>query len=56
MWQVIIKIVEKLACRHEWEIIHHVEHEKTDQWGRVMPQTRLLMVCKHCGKIKKVKI
>jgi hypothetical protein len=56
MWQVIIKIVEKLACRHEWEIIHQVEYEKTDQWGRVMPQTRLLMVCKHCGKIKKVKI
>ena len=56
MWKVIISIVEKLACKHEWEILLQKDVEKNDQWGRHLPQTHFLMKCTKCGKLKKMKI
>lgn len=54
MWQVLIKIVEKFACKHEWvTIIDEVEQNGCPNSGGVSHH-RLLLKCKRCGKIKKV--
>lgn len=50
MWQVLIKLVEKWACRHEWE--HWQEVNVTSDLGRYQIHH---FVCKKCGKFKRVK-
>jgi hypothetical protein len=52
MWEVLIKIVEKFACKHEWVIIVD-EHEKSPLVNNVDVH-KLLLKCKCCGKLKKV--
>ena len=52
MWQVLIKIVEKFACKHEWVTI--VDEYETSVMNNNIRQHKLLMKCKRCGKIKKI--
>lgn len=53
MWQALIKLVEKWACRHEWEKID--EWTETDQYrNSISSYDYALYVCKKCGKFKKV--
>lgn len=54
MWQVLIKIVEKFACKHEWVTI--VDEYETSVMNNNIRQHKLLMKCKRCGKIKKIVI
>ena len=44
MWKVLIKIVEKWACMHDWEIMTSTHYIDRD---------RHLLRCKKCGKLKK---
>lgn len=47
MWQALIKLVEKWACKHEW-------HLRTEIYENF--HTRQVWVCWKCGKIKKIKL
>lgn len=56
MWKTFVKILEKRACNHDWEIIHQKDYEDqepTSKWseGR-KAHTRIVMLCKKCGKIE----
>ena len=46
MWKALIKLVEKWACRHEWE--HWQEVNVTSDLGRYQIHH---FVCKKCGMI-----
>lgn len=52
---IIRRILEKVACCHEWNII-----AKYDKYGSNSSQrpykTTILFYCKKCGKMKKVVI
>ena len=54
MWQVLIKIVEKFACKHEWVIIIDETEQNRYPAGGGVSHHRLLLKCKRCGKLKKV--
>ena len=41
---VIKSLFEKLACKHEWELLAKTEY---------IDGYRMLFVCKKCGKMKK---
>lgn len=55
MWETIIKILQKKACHHDWEIILQKDYEdKESSWtkdGR-NAHTRIVLMCKKCGKLK----
>ena len=53
MWQALIKLVEKMACRHEWEKIEEWTETGQDKYG-IHCYDYALYVCKKCGKFKKV--
>lgn len=59
MWKTIIKIVEKLACSHDWEILYKKDYEdkeRTERWsdnGR-SAHTRMVIKCTKCGKLKTI--
>lgn len=56
MWKTLIKILEKKACNHDWEIIHEKFYEDKapmTKWGDGRgAHTRMLLVCKKCGKLE----
>ncbi len=48
------KIIDKLFCCHEWETIKEAEFYED---GYDSPSyTTLLLCCKKCGKLKKVRL
>ena len=53
MKQALIKLLEKWACCHDWE-----SHNKTDVYASAtskMPyKTKETLICKKCGKIKRI--
>lgn len=49
MWQALIKLVEKWACTHEWEMWSETRVRSFNDY------TIYHFVCKKCGKFKKVK-
>lgn len=51
MKECIKRFLDKWLCCHEWETYAKVDVE-TDLGGRY---TRYILICKKCGKIKKVK-
>lgn len=55
MWQALIKLVEKWACRHEWENYRTTKsyENASDKFPWKVEHT---LICKKCGKIKKIEI
>lgn len=51
MKEVIINLINKWACCHEWELIKE-QRVHTDLGGSYIS---LIFVCKKCGKFKKLK-
>lgn len=47
MWQALIKLVEKWACMHKWEVIRTTLYAHCNKH---------LLKCMECGKIKKIKL
>ena len=56
MWKTLVKILEKRACNHDWEIILQKDYEDqapTSKWDDARKaHTRIVMMCKKCGKIE----
>ena len=50
MWQALIKLIEKWACCHEWELWREQQVESYGDRYKVFH-----FVCKKCGKFKRVK-
>lgn len=51
MKEILKKLIDKWCCHHEWEIWRKVDVE--GDWGNTW--TVYHLVCKKCGKLKKVK-
>lgn len=47
MKKTIIEIFEKLACKHEWEILRTTEY---------VDCYKHLLVCKKCGKVRTIRV
>lgn len=56
MFKAIAKLLEKRACHHEWDIVHQRDYddlEPKSKWDTSRKaHTRMVMVCKKCGKIE----
>lgn len=51
MWKALIKLVEKWACCHEWELWRTVNVQGAcDDYYQMHH-----FVCKKCGKFKRIK-
>lgn len=55
MWKALIKLVEKWACCHEWENRHITRSYKND-YDKMPSKVELTLICKKCGKIKKIEM
>lgn len=47
------KLLEKLSCCHEWEIFKEFRMTRMEACG-ICNEVKRIMVCKNCGKIKKI--
>lgn len=57
MWKALIKLVEKWACGHKWKEFRETSiagynHKEGDLPERI----DITMICKECGKIKKISV
>ena len=56
MWEAIVKILQKKACHHDWEIILQKDYEdkpSENKWRESRnAHTRIVLMCKKCGKLK----
>lgn len=55
MWQALIKLVEKCACCHKWEL-HRRMSTYDDYSGNRPSKVEETLICQKCGKIKKIKL
>lgn len=46
----ILQLIKRIFCRHQWVMIHWVEHAPTS-YGTFAYKLKLVKVCKKCGKI-----
>jgi len=53
MWQIIKRILLKRACYHEWELYKEVNVVNDSGQNVRFEHT---MLCKKCGKFKKIKM
>lgn len=55
MWKALIKLVEKLACCHDWEL--HRRMNTYDEYSVNKPwKIEETLICQKCGKIKKIQL
>ena len=55
MWKALIKLVEKWSCCHEWEL--HRRMSTYDEFSGDKPcRVEETLICKKCGKIKKIRL
>lgn len=53
MWQALIKLVEKWACRHEWDVVDSKDYENIHTFYAAQNEHRnILLRCTKCGKLK----
>ena len=53
MRQALIKIVEKWACMHEWEVVDSKNYEHIHTFSINQNECRnILLRCAKCGKLK----
>lgn len=50
---MIKKLIEKWTCKHEWEEFYRRELYWFD-WEKRPYKTKITLICKKCGKIKKI--
>ena len=53
MKDILNKLLEKWLCKHDWVLFKHIEEYYDDKDDIIGHQ--YILVCKKCGKIKKVK-
>ena len=58
MWKTIIKILEKYACNHQWETLCEKTYDRQNEGlgFTFTQQTRFLLKCTKCGRIRKIKV
>lgn len=57
MWEALVKIFQKKACHHDWEILLKKDYEDkvaSSKWANDSrnAHTRIVLMCKKCGKLK----
>lgn len=52
MWRALVRLIDKLACRHSWRLEKTIE----STWDGIVIGYKYIYICKYCGKIKIVKI
>lgn len=53
MWKALIKLVEKWACCHEWEIVDSKNYGHLHTFSVEQNEHRnILLKCTKCGKLK----
>jgi hypothetical protein len=55
MWNLIIKIFEKWACKHKWKLIIQTDVEVRYDYGEKGRYTVNTYCCNECGKFRKIK-
>ena len=53
MYKLLLKILEKLACKHKW-LLHqknNIFEDSSDKYPTIIKDT---LICSECGKIKKI--
>lgn len=55
MWKALIKLVEKWACCHEWTI-NKITRTYENFYDKRPSKIEETLICKKCGKIKKIKL
>lgn len=53
MLQALIKLIEKWACCHEWES-HNITHVYMHENSKIPYKSKETLICKKCGKIKRI--
>lgn len=53
MLDKIKQILDKWACKHEWECVKSIQVK--DKFWNIIEGYKFLYICKKCGKIKWVK-
>jgi len=51
---MILKLIEKWACKHQWKVHHNMEVYNTLNNPKMPRKVRQTLICKKCGKIKQV--
>lgn len=53
MWKALIKLVEKWACCHNWEVVDSKSYEHLHTLAVEQNEYRnILLKCTKCGKLK----
>ena len=53
MWKALIKLVEKWACCHEWEVVDRKDYGHIHTfWDAQNEYRNILLKCTKCGKLK----
>lgn len=55
MMNLIKKILEKWACKHEWELFKDVSMEERSMLGTRLTYHIWHFICKRCGEFKQVR-
>lgn len=50
--EIVRSALQKLACAHEWDTIAHITID--DEFTHAPVGHRLTLVCRKCGKIRRV--
>lgn len=54
MKNILNKLLEKWLCKHDWGLFQHIKGYWGDKDDIISHQ--YILVCKKCGKIKKIKV
>lgn len=58
MWTLLKKLIAKWACMHEWDVYNRKEtfliNKDGQQIGDMPIEHTHTLICKECGKIKKI--
>lgn len=53
--EFLLKLAEKICCRHEWELFQEVDVDNTKPGYDGSRYSVWHLYCKKCGKFKKIK-
>ena len=51
MKKLLTQLFEKWTCKHEW-----VTYQKCDVYDEFSRDLEFILICKKCGKIKKIRL
>lgn len=55
MKKLILQWLDKLACHHDW-MVHREVHVYMDETDAEPYKTKQTLICKKCGKIKRIRL